>query len=165
MTRITAAAVLVWLAGAQATLAQDDPDFFVVGTGAFDANDNQTAGEFDLQFRFKERFWLFKPQVGMFITSDSALYAYGGLLIDLYFGRRWVLTPSTAIGAFHQGNGKDLGSVAEFRSALELSYRFDDRSRLGLQFGHMSNAGIGDDNQGEEFLILNYAIPTDVFSR
>lgn len=165
--RLGVLCVAFWfaIAGAGPAAADDEPDFFTVGVGAFDMNDDETAAELDLQFRLKDKFWIFKPQFGVFITSDEAFYAYAGLYIDIYFGRRWVLSPSTAIGAFEEGDGKDLGGPLEFRSALELAYRFDDRSRLGLQFGHLSNASIHDDNPGEEFFILNYSIPTDIFSR
>ena len=49
----------------------------------------------------------------------------------------------------------------EFRSTIELGYRFDDRSRLSLAFGHLSNAGIGDSNPGTEVLTLYYHLPID----
>jgi len=42
---------------------------------------------------------------------------------------------------------------------LEVAYRFDDRSRLGLSISHYSNAGLGDDNPGTESLMLNYSVP------
>ena len=65
------------------------------------------------------------------------------------------------IGAgYFEGNGKDLGHVFEIRSALEVAYRFDDRSRLGVMFYHISNAGLGDDkNPGAEALTLSYSFP------
>ena len=34
-----------------------------------------------------------------------------------------------------------MGHVVEFRSAVELAYRFSNRARLGLEFYHLSNAG------------------------
>lgn len=70
-----------------------------------------------------------------------------------------MLTPSFAVGAYEDGDGKDLGGTLEFRSAVELSYRLDDRARLGLAFDHISNASIYDDNPGTESLVLMYAIP------
>ncbi len=35
-----------------------------------------------------------------------------------------------------------MGHVVEFRSAVELAYRFSNRARLGLEFYHLSNAEI-----------------------
>ena len=156
------------LALAPAAAAGEDfrePDFITIGAGAFDLNDDHTAAELDIQLRLNTRLWIFRPQVGLFVTSDAGYYAWGGLSTDIYFGRRWVLSPSFGIGGHHEGDGKDLGGTLEFRSALELAYRFDDASRLGLQFGHLSNASIYDSNPGENFLILNYSIPTSVFDR
>ena len=88
------------------------------------------------------------------VSSYSA-----GILMDISFGRRVVATPSFAPGYYARGSGYNLGHAIEFRSQFELAYRFDDRSRLGVSFGHMSNAGIGDKNPGTESLMLNYSIP------
>ncbi|MDP6622047.1 MAG: acyloxyacyl hydrolase, partial [Alphaproteobacteria bacterium] len=60
---------------------------------------------------------------------------------------------------YHRGQGKDLGHWIEFRSQLELAYRFDDRSRLGVSLSHISNASLDDNNPGTESLMLNYAVP------
>jgi hypothetical protein len=150
------------------TLAGDEfrePDFIVIGAGGFDVNDDMTAGQLEAQFRLNTRLWIFRPQVGLFATTDAAFYAHAGIYTDIYFGRRVVLQPSFGVGAFHEGDGKDLGGTLEFRSALELAYRFDNASRLGVQIGHLSNAGLYDANPGEEFIILNYSIPTTVFDR
>ena len=142
-----------------------DPDFITAGAGVFDLLDNHTSVEFDLQVRPNTRLWIFKPQVGLFANSDGGFYAWAGILTDVYFGRRLVLTPSFGVGGYHAGDGKDLGGPLEFRSAIELAWRFDDASRLGLQFGHLSNASIYDSNPGTEFLLLNYSMPTTVFDR
>ena len=72
-----------------------------------------------------------------------------------------MLRPSFAVGAYADGNGKDLGGVLEFRSAIALAWRFDDRSRLGVEFSHLSNAGIYDTNPGTENLTVNYSVPLD----
>ena len=61
--------------------------------------------------------------------------------------------------------GKQLGGTLQFRSAVEFAFCFDDRSRLGLQIGHLSNAGIYSENPGTEFVVLNFSVPTIVFSR
>ncbi len=146
-------------------IRNDEPDFLVFGAGAFDINDDQTAAEFDAQFRLNTALWIFRPQVGLFVTSDSAFYAHAGFYSDFHLGDRFVLSPSISVGGFHEGDGKDLGGAIEFRSALELAYKFENKARLGLQFGHLSNASIYDSNPGEEFLILNFSLPVTVFDR
>ena len=83
------------------------------------------------------------------------------MLVDVYFGKRVVLTPSFGAGLYAEGSGKDLGHAVEFRSQIELSYRFDNRSRLGVAFSHISNASIADDNPGVEILNVYYSLPLD----
>ena len=109
------------------------------------------AAEFRAEYRLDKKVWIFKPLAGVMGTTDSALYGYGGVLVDVYFGRRWVLTPSFAAGYYEKGDGRDLGHELEFRSSIELSYRFDNRTRLGLSFYHLSNANIGDFNRARKF--------------
>jgi lipid A 3-O-deacylase len=150
-------------AGAQ-TLRSDDPGFLSFAAGAFDFLHDRTAGEFRGEYRSGERLLGFlKPFVGLMGTTDSAFYGYGGFLADIYFGDRWVLTPNVALGYYDRGDGKDLGSLLEFRTGAEFAYRFDDRSRIGLAFNHISNAGIDKRNPGEESLVLVYSIPFSLF--
>ena len=142
-----------------------DPDFIVVGVGGFDVNDNETAGQFEVQVRFQKKIWLFKPQIGAFATTKSGFYAYAGGAMDLFFGRRYVVSPGFSIGTYGKGDGKKLGGALEFRSSLEIAYRLRNRGRVGVQIGHLSNASLYEGNPGTEFAILNYSMPTDVFSR
>jgi lipid A 3-O-deacylase len=141
--------------------AADDPDFLTVSVGAFDlVQDHDQAAEFRAEYRSDKKIWIVKPFVGVMGTTDSAFYGYGGLLTDIFFGSRLVLTPSFAAGSYHKGNGLDLGHAFEFRSGIELSYRFDNRTRLGISFYHLSNASIGDIiNPGAEVLGIVYSIP------
>jgi len=152
-----------WLGAAPPTLAdEDDPAFVAFGLGWYDINKQKDdAADFRLEYRHGEKIWLLKPWAGIEGTSDGAVYGVAGVLIDIYFGRRFVLTPSFGFGAYANGDGKDLGGTLEFRSQIELAYRFDDRSRLGLAFSHISNADTGDDNPGTEILNVYYAIPID----
>lgn len=137
----------------------DDSDFLELQGGAFDIRHAHTAA-FGLEYRsdYKILGWV-KPMVGMLTTSRGAFYGYGGLALDVFFGNRIVITPSLAVGGYSQGNDVDLGAVPEFRSSFEVAYRFDDRSRLGVEFHHISNAGIGSRNPGAETLLLTYAYP------
>lgn len=141
-----------------------EPDFLSFGAGYYDLFDDEGALEGRVEYRFSEEnklFW-FTPFIGFTGTSDAAMYGYAGIGIDIFFGRRWVLTPNFAAGIYGNGDGKDLGEAIEFRSGVELAYRFDDYSRLGLSFTHISNAGIGDRNPGVESLVVVYSVPFDV---
>ena len=145
---------------AAAQNADGDPAFISLGLGYYDVNEREDdAVDFRAEYRHGEKLWIFKPWAGIEATSDGALYGVGGILIDIFFGRRLVVTPSFGAGAYYEGDGRDLGSVIEFRSQIEVAYRFNDRSRLGIALSHISNAGIGDDNPGTEILTLYYSIP------
>ncbi|MEE8500204.1 MAG: acyloxyacyl hydrolase [Kiloniellales bacterium] len=149
-------------AGAPGGVRADDPSFLTLGLGYFDMNkqDNE-AVDFRLEYRHGQKFWIFKPWIGVEATSDGAVYGAAGVLIDVFLGNRFVLTPSFGAGYYEEGDGKDLGHEIEFRSQIEVSYRFDDRSRLGLAFSHISNASIGADNPGVEILNVYYSVPLE----
>ncbi len=145
----------------QVSLRSDDPSLLTFGVGYYDINDNQDAVEFRAEWRFKKLFWKIHPFVGIMGTTDSAVYGYGGIALDWFLGKSWVITPSFAAGAYRDGDGKDLGHTIEFRSSLEVAYRFQNNHRLGISIYHLSNASIGDSNPGTEVLSLGYSIPFD----
>ncbi len=136
-----------------------DPAFVRLSVGRYDVNDDMGAIEFRAEYQSSKLLWIVKPFAGLMATTDKAVYVYVGFLYDLYLGDRFVLTPSFAAGLYGDGDGKDLGHVVEFRSSIELAYRFDDRSRLGVSVYHISNASLSDNNPGTEVVSLNYAIP------
>jgi hypothetical protein len=147
-------------ATAAAPARADDPAFITGSVGYYDMFDDKEATSFNFEYRSSYKLLSFlKPMVGMMATTDKAFYAYAGFNIDVYLGRRLVLSGNTAIGTYHDGDGKDLGSTAEFRSGMELAFRFDNRARLGVGFHHISNAGIGDSNPGTEILSLIFSWP------
>lgn len=140
--------------------SDDDPDAIAFGLGYFDIIKREhAAGILNFEYRSDKKLWIFKPMAGVFGTSDGGFYGYGGVRIDVYFGNRFVFTPSFAPGLYHKGSGKDLGFELEFRSSAELGYRFDDYSRLSLGIAHLSNASLGNKNPGVETLTLTYSVP------
>ena len=148
-----------------APVRADDPDFLSIAGGYFDWNrQKNTAAEFRLEYRSDYKLWIFKPLGGVMATSDGAFYGFAGIGVDVFFGKRFVVTPSFAPGYYNEGSGYDLGYPLEFRSQIEFAYRFDDRSRLGLAVSHMSNASIGDTNPGTESAMLYYSIPFSTIS-
>lgn len=160
---ITAGAMagLALVGGQPREAAAQDPSFITLSLGYFDViRDDDAAGAVGAEWMSSKRIlWVLQPMVGGMATSESGLYGYAGVGTDIFFGRRWVLTPSFAVGAYNKGAGKDLGHTLEFRSSVAFAYRFDNRSRLGLRFYHMSNAGISERNPGVEVLDLTYSIP------
>ena len=157
---VAALAMAVQLSGPTAARA-DDPDFLTFSAGWFDFNRQKDQGaEFSLVYRSDQKWWVFKPFVHAAGVTNGMTFLGAGVLIDLFIGRRWVVSPSFA-PTWWQGktDDLDLGHGLEFRSRLEFAYRFDDRSRLGLSISHSSNAGLGDSNPGTESLMVNYSVP------
>jgi hypothetical protein len=157
--RLFLLAGLCLFAGARPGAAQD-PGFLGFGAGAFDAFESEfRAAQLELQFRPQTKLWFIQPMIGANANSDRGAYAYAGISIDIFLGNRLVVRPSFAPGLYAEGDGKDLGHVIEFRSGIELAWRFDDRSRIGLELSHRSNASLDKSNPGEESLMVFYSLP------
>lgn len=143
----------------------EDPAFVSVGAGTYDWNRKKDEGvEVRVEYRHDKKYLgIFKPFVAAAATNSSNSFFLGaGVLVDLHFGNRFVVTPSFAPHYYNGGNTKlDLDYALEFRSQVEFAYRFDDRSRLGLAVSHYSNASLGKTNPGTESAILYYSIPVD----
>ena len=146
--------------------ASQDGDMLAFSAAYFDVNQRKNeAGEFRVEYRADEHMWIFKPFGGAMATTDGALHGFAGLLIDIPLWDRIYVTPSFAPGLYHDGNGKDLFYTLEFRSQIEISYRFNNGHRLGASFNHISNANLGDDNPGVESAALTYIVPFDAIFR
>ena len=155
----TVLAINLCLAGLARNAQAGEPALLSFAAGAFDVGKDETAFEGRVEYRPDIDFWYFRPFAGAMATSDGGAYGYAGILLDLRLGEHFVTTLSFAPGAYHKGSGKNLGHELEFRSQIELAYRFADRSRLGVAFSHMSNASLGRKNPGTENLLLTYAVP------
>ena len=95
------------------------------------------------------------PITGGFVTENSAAYVYTGIEWNVDMGSLF-FTPSFAPGLYHEGNGKDLGHVLEFKSEVQLSYKTSDTMNLGLSYNHVSNASLGDKNPGANSYMFNF---------
>ncbi len=108
-----------------------------------------------------EPYFQMRPMAGVEATSDGALYGYGGFVFDIFIGKHFFLSPNEVVGAYYRGNGKRLGSFIEFRSTMEVGYRFDNDMRVSASFGHISNAGLTKLNSGTEILSANVYVPVN----
>ncbi len=163
LKRITLAILLAFPAASvlPAPVFADDPAFLTFGVGAFDFNRQKDQGvEFRLDYRSDYKLGPFKPFVTAAGVSNGMSFFGAGVLVDVYFGRRFVVTPSFAPTWWRgKTSGLDLGHSLEFRSQIDFAYRFDDRARLGFAISHSSNASLGDTNPGTETLLVNYSYP------
>ena len=95
------------------------------------------------------------PVTGVLITSDNAGYCYTGVQAQYKIGSL-NLTPSFTPGLYHEGNGKDLGHIIEFKSEVQISLDLSQSSELGLSYNHISNASLGDKNPGANSYMFNF---------
>ena len=159
-------------------LKADGYDIFSTGMYdiKFDGSQTNTAIDFRYERRFdnsilnigpeSENFFYLKPFLGLEITSDSASYILGGIYLEdnlgtLFTGKNsnFIFTPSFGAGYYDDGDGKKLGNNLEFRTTFEVSYQLPDKNRIGVSYGHISNANIGQKNPGVEILSFSYQIP------
>jgi len=95
------------------------------------------------------------PVTGFLITADNAGYIYTGVQAQYKVGAL-NFTPSFTPGLYHQGNGKDLGHILEFKSEVQLSYDLFENTELGFSYNHISNASLGDKNPGANSYMFNF---------
>jgi lipid A 3-O-deacylase len=143
------------------SLRGNEPSYLDFGIGAFNAIDTHgqpTAAEGRIEFRYGEKLFFVGPAVGLLANTKGGVFGYGGVYSNIAFGR-FILTPLAGLGGYHRGGSENLGGTFEFRLSLEGAYELDDKSRLGIQIGHISNAGIHDRNPGENEILATYALP------
>ncbi len=137
----------------------DGPNFFDIGAGVFNSGEGgeaSLAGK--VEVRIGKKLFFVGPALGIVANTDGGLMGYGGIYVDLSY-RRVVLTTVLSLGGYHQGDSVDLGGIFQFREEFTLSYQFDNGSRLGVVWAHISNAGTHDNNPGENEVLVTYAIP------
>ena len=95
------------------------------------------------------------PITGALITGDNAAYIYTGVQAQYKIGAL-NFTPSFTPGLYHEGNGKDLGHLIEFKSELQISLDLSKTSEFGFSYNHISNASLGDKNPGANSYMFNF---------
>ena len=95
------------------------------------------------------------PITGVLITADNAGYVYTGVQAQYKIGILNI-TPSFTPGLYHEGDGKDLGHLLEFKSEIQLSFDLSKNSELGFSYNHLSNASLGDKNPGANSYMFNF---------
>ena len=95
------------------------------------------------------------PITGALITADNAGYIYTGVQAQYKIGAL-NFTPSFTPGLYHEGDGKDLGHLIEFKSELQFSLDLSTNSELGFSYNHISNASLGSKNPGANSYMFNF---------
>jgi len=89
----------------------------------------------------------FSPVTGGFISGKSSVFLYTGVQA-LYDVGPIKIIPSFAPGYYQAGDGKDLGSVLEFKSEIRFDIDIFKNSKIGYSYSHVSNNDWGKINPG-----------------
>ena len=128
-----------------------------VYTGQFDITDQVGDDEttlFGIEHKNPELFrntflGKFSPVSGGFVTGDNSVYLYTGVEGQYGVGPLKIL-PSFTPGVYEKGNGKDLGSVLEFKSEIKIGFDIFEDSKIGYSYSHISNNDWGNKNPGTD---------------
>lgn len=108
-----------------------------------------------LEWQFQPLVWRIQPILGVLGSEESMRYGYAGLRREFWVGRgRLLLAPYTGAGYYDREEGPNLGGSFQFRSGLEVGFRFAAGWRLGASLYHLSNAGTEDPNPGTEAVVF-----------
>lgn len=180
-TLLALALILAFAAPSQAA-SYSQPDLLSLGLGYMDfdkSQPNKQSADIRAEYRWgmsllpKISPWFkswdpyiqLHPYVAGEVTSLGATYGLGGLAFDAYLGRHIVFTWSEGVGLFYRGAMAPLGSFVEFRSQVELGWRFKNEMRVTAQVSHISNAGLTKRNPGAEIAGVYFHIPIGGRSR
>jgi len=103
--------------------------------------------------------WAIRPGLGFSYFEEGSNYVYISFNRDFPLGRHWLWRLTTGAGYYHESLELNLGCGIEFRSGLELAYRFDNGLRLGASLHHMSNADSCTHNPGTEIVSAAFSFP------
>ena len=82
--------------------------------------------------------------------AEKKLYLPHLILISLNIGFFLKILPSFTPGYYEKGDGKDLGSVLEFKSEIKFGLDIFENSKLSYSYSHISNNDWGDTNPGTD---------------
>lgn len=158
---IAFAALLPGASIAQPVEAHYDGPILNVGIGQVGLDHNsEHATRYGVEYRARAYTrWKLVPGVGVAVDDSGASFVYMDVRHHFWFGDRWLIAPSFGVGFLDASEKVQLGSRVEFRSGLELGYRFHDAYRIGLAFFHVSNSGLSDRNPGAQVLQVSLYIP------
>lgn len=144
-------------------LLGNGPSHLEFGAGVYDlvgdAHRHMTAAG-TLEFHYGRKLFGIGPMVGIIQNIRGGGMAYAGFYGDFAVGPI-IVTPEAGAGAWWHGgsNDENLGGTWEFRLGLNVAYEFQNKSRLGVRLGHISNKDMYSKNPGDNDVMVTYAIP------
>ena len=131
---------------------KNEYSFFVGTFDTIDKEDDDKTSLFALEHKNENLFrdtmlGKFSPVTGGFISGKSSVFLYTGVQAQYDVGPIKIL-PSFAPGYYQAGDGKDLGSVLEFKSEIRFDIDIFKNSKIGYSYSHVSNNDWGKINPG-----------------
>jgi len=116
------------------------------------------AAQVAMYFDPLENFWDMEPYSGLLVSEESTFYLNLGLSKGFNISNNWNWGITAGAGYFYTDDEQmDLEYDVEFLTRIFLDYHLTEDQKLRLEFGHLSNAGLSDDdNPGTEMLMLNW---------
>ncbi|WP_426415493.1 acyloxyacyl hydrolase [Aestuariirhabdus sp. LZHN29] len=133
-----------------------------VGAGVFDPLGSGTTGMIALTLEGEpiEAAWDIRPTLLGFTIEQSGYYVGMGGHREFEIDDDWRWGVATGLGYYHEGSeDNELGYDLEFFTRLSLSYQLTNKQLIRGEFGHISNAGLGDSNPGAETVTLSWVTP------
>lgn len=146
---------LFWAAAAG---AGERPRLLQVSGGIFDVGGSRSAAEAGLELIRPIRLWKLDLAGGVAANDEGGLWGYFGVRRDLAASERWGVAPGWGVALYEAGDGKNLGGSLQFRSSLAVDYRLTRRTRVGVTFYHLSNAGLEEINPGSNSVVATLGI-------
>jgi len=113
-----------------------------------------------VEYRFANKFLGLHPKILLARSTTAANYLQLGALYNWDIARPLRLTFSSGPGIYQRNHAsRDLNYWLQFYTAVEITVQLPSRQRIGLSFGHISNAGLREPNPGAEMIGLTYSIP------
>jgi len=153
---LSLAAFVALVAGASACQIVHERGTLAMNLGLFDFDDSKREFEGGVEYRSFDLIEGLRPVVGATLSTEASVYGYAGLRWEVPWIEPIRVAPSFAVSVFGRGRGKDLGHPVEFRSGVDIGYRFANGLSITAGIYHLSNAGLSARNPGANSLVLSY---------
>jgi lipid A 3-O-deacylase len=144
-------------------LAQDSADRrLYIQTAGVQFNGDWLGSELVLGYDFDRSYGPFQPTMSVSTTHEGAVWAGVGAKWRVNAGSSDVFFEgSLQPGLYVRGDGPELGSAVQFRSALGIGYEFNNGGAILMSFDHRSNGDFQPINPGLETLSIQYSFVLD----
>lgn len=139
----------------------DSPKRLTIAAGPTLFQNKAGENELFLRYEFGRKYGPFQPIAALSVATSEDIWVGLGAAWTATIGKRDQLFVELSFmpGLYALGDGPNLGSPLEFRSALVFGYEFYNGTRLALSYDHRSNGELAKLNPGLETVALRYSIP------